>query len=261
VPIVGAPYHVPADAVSVRPAPGVPLMPGAAVGTGGPVTGAATTAVGAEVATALPLLFVAVTRLRRSRPMSAAVTVYVPARAPLISVQVVTTVLAQRSHWAVSVIGPLPLQVPPLVVMTPPTRRVPVSAGAVRFAGATSGAGTRAVVAEAALAVPFAFVAVTRTRSALPTSAVCGAYVAAVAPVIAVQEVAAVVVQRCHWEVVAIGALPVHVPVLAVSVPPTVPLPLSAGFTVFAGATSGAGGGVGVGVVPPAGKVAQASGP
>src|SRR5438034_11412707 len=87
---------------------------------------------------------------------------------------------------------------------------------------------TRAVGSLAAGADwPAAFDAVTATRSVLPTSASPMAYVAAVAPAIAVQ-LPPPAPQRFHASAYAVAA-PVQLPVLAVSVCPCAAAPVVVG--------------------------------
>ena len=75
-------------------------------------------------------------------------------------------------------------------------------------------AATEAVCALSAFTLPAVFEAVTRTTRVSPTSAAVAMYVLLSAPEIAVQ----VLTQRRHWYAKVIGAVPVQVPVEAVSV-------------------------------------------
>ena len=113
-----------------------------------------------------------------------------------------------------------------------PTFAAPVITGRLVFAGVTA-AMTTAVCAEVAVAEPALFVAVTVTRARRPTSAATSVYVAAVAPEMFAQLVE--LVQRAHWYLNVIGAVPVHVPVVALRVNPFCAVPETAGRTVFAG--------------------------
>src|SRR2546421_3482644 len=104
--------------------------------------------------------------------------------------------------------------------------------GGVELAG---GAAATAVVGELlAVAFPAELVPVTWTRTVPATSAEVSAYVEAVAPEMS-EQFAPAASQRCHWYVKLIGALPVQVPLAAVSVCPSWAVPLIVGATVFAG--------------------------
>src|SRR5205085_12559266 len=87
---------------------------------------------------------------------------------------------------------------------------------------------------EVAVAEPAALVAVTATFTVEPTSAAPRMYVAPV------PTFAQAPPQRCHWYVYEIGAVPLHVPGLAVSVAPSLGVPPIVGRAVFAGGTGGA---------------------
>ena len=93
---------------------------------------------------------------------------------------------------------------------------------------------TTAVVADGAFTEPAAFDAVTSTRSVEPASASTATYVVPAAPLI-VAHAAPELLQRCQTIDVVIGALPVHVPLVAVSVIPTRGVPLTVGATVLVG--------------------------
>ena len=82
---------------------------------------------------------------------------------------------------------------------------------------------------------PFAFVAVTRTRSVLPTSSESVLYVSLVASVIARQS-APGASQRSHWYANVICAAPFQVPLLAVSALPWITEPVIDGRVVATGA-------------------------
>jgi hypothetical protein len=92
------PLQLPFAAVSVWPSWAVPLIVGGDVFAGG--TGGAdfTTAVCAEVAVTVPLLFVALTATRSVEPTSELVTMYVLAVAPVMELHALPLVL-QRRHW------------------------------------------------------------------------------------------------------------------------------------------------------------------
>src|SRR5262245_11401071 len=102
-------------------------------------------------------------------------------------------------------------------------------AGPVGWACATTAVGTDVREVE-----PAVFFAVTTTRSVRSRSALVRTYVAAFAPTIAAQ-LPPTLSQRCHWIENVIGCLPAHVPTDAVSVCPTVGVPVIAGGAVLAG--------------------------
>ena len=115
--------------------------------------------------------------------------------------------------------------------------------------GGPGGAATGAIVPvalEAAVTLPAAFFAVTRTRSRCPTSAALSVYFGAVAPPMAGQFEPSgrppSAPHRTHWYARAIGVAPAHVPPPAPNVWPWVGLPTIAGSRVFRG---GAGAGAG----------------
>ena len=137
-----------------------PVMVGGDAGCG--LGEAATTAVEALVALALPPRFVAVTTTRRREPVSATTGLYVRAVAPTIGAQA-GPCASQRSHWYVYAVGAL-VQAPADAVNVNATCAVPVTVGAVVFAGTGGGA----IIPDGELAAtpdPPAFVAVTRTRT------------------------------------------------------------------------------------------------
>ena len=103
---------------------------------------------------------------------------------------------SQRCHWWVTSIGPVPVQAPSCAVSVPPSVAGPVTLGAPVLAGAS--ATTASVAGDVAVSVPPAFVAVTTTRMAWPTSAGFRSYVAAVAPGMSAQFVPSSS-QRRHW--------------------------------------------------------------
>ena len=92
---------------------------------------------------------------------------------------------------------------------------------------------------DVAVALPAAFVAVTRTRSRKLTSALVATYDLAVAPEIVVHVLRPLVVQRSHWYAKVIGVEPDQVPSLAVSVLPTRAGPEIEGKSVLAGGDGG----------------------
>src|SRR5687768_627377 len=89
--------------------------------------------------------------------------------------------------------------------------------------GGVAGRRITGVGAEAAEVTPSALRAKTRARSVLPASTSRSVYVREVAPPIAAQLLPSSA-QRLHWYVKLVG-LPVHVPVLVVSVLPTSGVP------------------------------------
>ena len=95
-----------------------------------------------------------------------------------------------------------PVQVPTELVRICPSWGVPRICGGLRLVGRAPGdvpAGvTAAVGTVVALAVPAVEVAVTKTLSACPTSALTGRYDSAVAPEIGTQ-LAPAASQRRHW--------------------------------------------------------------
>jgi hypothetical protein len=94
---------------------------------------------------------------------------------------------------------------------------------------------TTAEAADCAVVDPAAFRAVTLTRILRPTSAAASLYSALVAPEIGANVVPGEL-ERCHWYANVIGAAPVQVPAVAVSVAPSTIDPDTAGALVFAGA-------------------------
>jgi hypothetical protein len=91
------PVHVPGLAVKVCPSCAVPAIVGEDVFDGG-VGGGCTTAVAAEVAVPVPLLFLAVTTTRIVEPTSRLVRTYVVAVAPASDEQPEPLAL-HRCHW------------------------------------------------------------------------------------------------------------------------------------------------------------------
>jgi hypothetical protein len=104
-------------------------------GGGGGGADPETTAVGAEVAVAVPPLFEAATRIRSVRLASPVVAVYVRPTAPPIPVQPAPAE-SQRCHWK-SNCTPLPLHSPVLAVSVAPTSAAPVTTGADTLTGGT----------------------------------------------------------------------------------------------------------------------------
>jgi hypothetical protein len=94
--------------------------------------------------------------------------------------------------------------------------------------------GTAVVCFETNVVEPFAFVAVTETRSVRPASAWVSVYVLPDAPLIVAQLLPSAS-QRLHENATLVG-FPLHVPWLAVSVDPTVVVPEMAGSVVGVGA-------------------------
>jgi hypothetical protein len=138
----------------------------------------------------------------------------------------------------VYVIGSEPVHEPFDTVSCSPSFATPETTGAAVFVG---GAGrTTAVGAEFRDAAPAEFVAVTRTTSVEPTSAVTTAYVAPVAPAISTQP-APLESHRSHRYAYD-GAVPDQVPDEPVSVSPSRAVPVTVGaveFTGGAAATTG----------------------
>jgi hypothetical protein len=138
------------------------------------------------------------------------------------------------------VIGLVPVHVPGEAVSCCPSRAVPAIVGGAVLRGAVAGAARTVsealVVSEAA---PNEFVAVTVARIRLPTSAAASVYVRLVAPATTVHAPPAVL-QRCHWYANVIGWVPVHVPLVAVRVRPSISSPVICGRAVLRGAFCGA---------------------
>jgi len=91
-----------------------------------------------------------------------------------------------------------------------------------------------AVGADVAVSVPIEFRAVTPTRRLAPTSGCLVAYVRAVAPDID-EQLFPLRSQRRHWYLYVMGAVPDHVPGLAVSVSPMTGEPAIVGRLVLRG--------------------------
>ena len=138
---------------------------------------ATTMSVGAVVAVPSPATLCAVTRTRRVCPTSSAVAVWVIPFAPSMSTQS-SPAVSQRRHWKSRVIGAVPVQVPSTIVSVEPSRASPpIDAGTELTGGVDCGsaAAIAPVGSEVRDAVPPGPVAVTATRSVLPSSAAVGA--------------------------------------------------------------------------------------
>jgi hypothetical protein len=114
-----------------------------------------------------------------------------------------------------------------------PSMSVPVTSGRTVFTGGAGGPMT-AVGFATAVATPASLVAVIAKRIVWPTSAGVSAYVEPAAPAIAAQLVPAAS-QRRHSRAKVSGAVPLQVPVVAVSVWPSRALPDTPGSAVFDG--------------------------
>src|SRR5262249_26222818 len=99
--------------------------------------------------------------------------------------------------------------------------------------GATLGE-TTAVGAESAKLAPALFVAVTPTRTVLPTSTDASVYVLPLAPMMSAQ-LPPLESQRRHWYENVIGCVPDQVPGFAVSVSPCLATPAIVGGDVLRG--------------------------
>jgi hypothetical protein len=230
------PVHVPVVAeVSVCPERACPVTVGRTEFSG---AAESTTAVCADVATPRPSGLCPVTSTRIVEPTSALVRVCVAAPASDVHA---APPASQRRQSRVKVIGVVPVQVPSVALRTWPSRTVPEMTGSpVRsLTGGDSGAMT-AVAGEVELADPSTFVAVTVTRIVVPTSAVTGVYVVALAPAIGTHA-APPESQRCQARPYVSGAEPAKVPVVEVSVCPARALPVIVGTAVAAGAAAMAG--------------------
>ena len=162
-------------------------------------TNCGTTAVGWLSAAPDPPGLVAVTRTRSVDPISAAVTTYVDAVAPVMSPQVPPR-SSQRRHRYAKLAG-FPDHEPLPAVRVWPTWAAPETVGGVVFAGGDEPVGcTTAVVGSesAGSPGPAALEAVTRTRIVAPTSAAWRTYVVDVAAAMSAQAVPDVS-QRRHW--------------------------------------------------------------
>jgi hypothetical protein len=106
--------------------------------------------------------------------------------------------------------------------------------GSEALLGATPVVTTTTVGADVAVGDPAEFDAVTATRIVAPTSAITSVYVCPLAPAIDVQ-LPPPVSQRSHWYAYAIGAVPVQLPVDALSTCPCCAFPEIVGSAVFTG--------------------------
>src|SRR3954447_16822345 len=129
--------------------------------------------------------------------------------------------------------GWLPVQLPLLPVRVLPSFVVPLIPGATVFFGAWPVAWTTFVGRETATPLPDAFVAVTWTRTRLPTSVLVSVYCREVAPEMALQ-FPPDASQRCHWKSYDLG-LPVQLPCDAVKTEPSRAEPLIDGSDVLDG--------------------------
>ena len=128
----------------------------------------------------------------------------------------------------------MPVQPPVWALSVLPSVATPSIVGGETLAGAAGA--TCAVPDESAVAVPASFVAVTRTRTTRPTSALVSVYVAPVAPAIGVQ-FAPPWSHRSHAYAKRIGVVPLQSPSLeTVKVEPSRAVPEIAGAVRFAGA-------------------------
>jgi len=100
--------------------------------------------------------------------------------------------------------------------------------------GGVAAALTTAVGTDVALRVPSEFLALTTTRSVFPASTAFSVYVLSLAPPMLLQLPPSLSHLR-HWYVYVIGSVPVHVPLFAVSVCPSVVVPEMVGGAVFVG--------------------------
>jgi hypothetical protein len=133
---VGVPLQVPLFAVRAEPTEGVPEMLGAVVGVGAVVL--ETTADGADVALAEPLVFFAVTVTRSVCATSAVTALYVAEVAPSIAAHEFP-LASHRLHAYVYELGVF-VQVPLLVDSSCPSWAVPEIVGVAVFAGPPSAA-------------------------------------------------------------------------------------------------------------------------
>jgi hypothetical protein len=155
-----------------------PEIVGSVESTGADTVVPVTTAVGVELTLAVPPLFVAATTTRIVAPTSPAASAYDWAVAPLMPLQLLPEV-SHLFHWYAYEVG-VPAHVPVDAVKVWPCCDTPLICGSAVFDGADVGAGagagagavaTTPVGAELALDDPLLLVAVTVTRSVLPTSA------------------------------------------------------------------------------------------
>jgi hypothetical protein len=141
---------------------------------------------------------------------------------------------SHRCHWRENDVG-VGLHVPFDTASSSPTCADPETAGLTELVGPFFES-TTSVGSDVAVPLPSAFVAVTSTRMVRETSAVASVYVSFVAPLMSPHAVPSVA-QRLHWYANDVGLL-LHVPFLAVSVPPSFAVPPIVGGLVLAGAAS-----------------------
>ncbi len=120
----------------------------------------------------------------------------------------------------------VPSQVPVVVVSVDPSTAEPEMNGSAVFTGVVW-AVTRAVGADCAFAEPSPLVAVTSTRSVEPTSPALTTWVWDVSPIGAQEPPPAS--HRCHANAYEMVGVPVHEPVVAVSVSPETAVPVIVG--------------------------------
>src|SRR3954452_16774516 len=165
------PVQAPVSARTIEPTCGLPStvsfgLPAVAGGV------ASTGPTGAERTVAALVAFVAVTRRRRRRPMSAPAITYLAAVASGTGTQP-SPARSQRSHCSAKAIGLAPVQSPAVAVTALPGRTLAaVSAGGRVCAG--GGASTTLDGADTAVATPIPLSTVTATRRVEPTSSVRG---------------------------------------------------------------------------------------
>src|SRR5215510_927477 len=140
---------------------------------------------------------------------------------------------SQRVHWYAKPIGCTPFHVPGAAVSFSPSRAVPEIFGREAFSGDCAAA-TSVVAFDSAAAAPAEFVAVTDTRSERPASPEARTYVWLVASRIA-EQLDPAALQRVHWYEKTIGVVPLHEPLVAVSVCPTRVVPETVGAALLTG--------------------------
>ena len=146
--------------------------------------GAVTTAVGWDVAWAVPLELLPVTTIRMLLPTSALATTYEVFVAPAIFEQ---TPLWQDRHCQERLGGGLPDHVPDVAVSVRPTSGMPSMAGGTVLEGGTEALVTVPVDDDVATDEPPSFVAVTATRIVNPASPETSVYVDWTAPAMSTQ--------------------------------------------------------------------------
>ena len=147
---------------SVWPRCAVPEMTGRTVFTGGALT---TFAVGALACDTTPSALVTVTSRRMKRPISLVEITRVELVALVIAVQFVPS--TEDCHWYLTLL-PMPSHTPAVPVSVSPRCAVPHTVGGAVLTGGELG--TTTVGALAAVTVASGLVAVTTTRTRLPTS-------------------------------------------------------------------------------------------